>query len=361
MKKLFYITSDCWWDSDINVIPELSKFFDIEIIVLSDAVGSRNKFPKKTVPDNVKLHDFKVIRSNKDLRMLLFSLFFSVYLYIKVRNKLTFYVFNGAQYYEWFWGLFTPKSRKILSFHNYEEHTDCRWLIKKTQKMMLKRYKFFHFQSPSQELLFKKDYPTKMSFSTIMPPKDFGSPIITKRYFNNGLRTFLFFGFLRAYKHIEMFIKASNTFRNKANFIIAGNSKEWDKYKRLIDNDNNILCHIRFIANEEIPNYFCQSDFIVLPYEDSTQSGPLLIAYNYNIPAIVSDLPYFKQMVSDNLSGFVFEKGNQTDLDNCIKKAIDMTDAQYKNMKENLAVKVDNYKSKSDFAANLIKFLDNIL
>ena len=117
------------------------------------------------------------------------------------------------------------------------------------------------------------------------------------------------------------------------------------------------MCHIKFIDNEDIPNYFIQSDFLILPYEDSTQSGPLLIAYNYNLPIISSDLDYFKEMIANEKTGFIFERGNQDSLENVIERAINMEDSQYCQMKMLMSEKVERYKSNCNFLASFDNFV----
>ena len=62
------------------------------------------------------------------------------------------------------------------------------------------------------------------------------------------------------------------------------------------------------MKNDEIILYFQEADYLVLPYDESTQSGPLLIAYNYNIPVIASDIELFKTMVCDKQNGSYLKK-----------------------------------------------------
>lgn len=72
----------------------------------------------------------------------------------------------------------------------------------------------------------------------------------------------------------------------------------------MIGNTSNITAEFRRIDDEEIPELFTKSDYLVLPYEDVAQSGPHMIAYNYNLPVIASDIDGFKERVVDGENGF---------------------------------------------------------
>lgn len=46
---------------------------------------------------------------------------------------------------------------------------------------------------------------------------------------------------------------------------------------------------------------------LILPYKQVTQCGPLLIAYDENMPVICSDLPGFKEYIDDYESGIIYK------------------------------------------------------
>ena len=360
MKDLFYITCDSWWDTDITIIPTLFNDYNIEVSCLSYHNKQLNKYPQKSLPDGIKFHSFWFERSKKDIRTIICSLLYGFYLIVKSRHKWTIWnVDNNI----WIFSLlivFASRKKMIISMHNYVSHTDARGFEKRIKSLALKKFKYFHYHSPIQEMLFRRDFPQKISFSTEMPVKDYGSPSEDKRLFNNSKRTFLFFGKVRDYKRPDLFIESSNLLYNSANFILAGYSNNSQKYLSMIKADNTILCIFRQIENEEIPNLFASADFLVLPYEDSTQSGPLLIAYNYNIPIIATSLPYFEKMIDDGKTGFIFEQGNLESLVAVMEKALNMGDDEYAFMKDSLRTRVEQYKKDTSYLAALNSFLDRI-
>ena len=360
MRELFYITCDSWWDTDITILPTLINDYDVEVSCLSYHNKSLNKYPQKSVPEVIKFHDFWFERSKKDIRTIICSVFYGFYLGIKTRNKVTIWNLDNNIWSFFFLVLIASRKKMIISMHNYVSHTDARGFEKSIKALALKKFKYFHFHSPMQEILFRRDFPQKISFSTEMPVKDYGAPRGKISYFNNSKRTFLFFGKVRDYKRPDLFIEASNELFSCANFILAGYSNNPQKYLSMIKTDNSIVCVFRQIENEEIPGLFANADFLVLPYEDSTQSGPLLIAYNYNLPIIASSLPYFEKMIDDGKTGFIFKQGHTQSLVDAINKAVNMSDDDYSFMKDSMRKRVEQYKKDTSFVAALNSFLDRL-
>ena len=355
--ELLYITADTWWDTDINVLPDLGKKFNLEVIVLSPKNGG--KYPEKTLPSYIKFTNKRIGRSRKNPIYIIVSFLYAMLLLYKSWNRKTFWVVDNNIYYIFPLMLMCRRKNFIISYHNYVDHIDSQRIDMMTQDLQLRLFDTFHFQSKGQWEFFKRDFPNKKSFATTMQIKDFGFTTNTKKFFNNDLRTFLFFGMLRDYKHPEMFIKTANKFKGKANFIIAGNCKQWSNYEKMIEGNNEIRCDIRFINNNEIPEYFTSADFLILPYEDSTQSGPLLIAYNYNLPVIASNLDYFETMISDKQDGFLFESLNQSSLDDVVSEAIKLSDKEYDDIIYNQKIRIEKYKKESNFSDVLYSYIVN--
>ena len=82
----------------------------------------------------------------------------------------------------------------------------------------------------------------------------------------------------------------------------------------------------------------------MLPYQDVAQSGPHMIAYNYNLPVIASDIEGFVERVENGKNGFLFHVNDKESLKVAITKAVKMSKADYQAMKDNLnAYVVENY------------------
>ena len=63
----------------------------------------------------------------------------------------------------------------------------------------------------------------------------------------------------------------------------------------------------KFIPDNEVGNYFCAADMVVQPYKTATQSGVTQIAYHFNKPMLVTDVGGLKEMIPNNVVGYVVE------------------------------------------------------
>ena len=101
--------------------------------------------------------------------------------------------------------------------------------------------------------------------------------------------------------------------------LIAG--KPWENdfsnYQRIIDQNNlsdYCLLHTKFIPHADVEHYYCVADLVVLPYKTIYQSGVLMMTLSYGKPALVSDLPPLKEVVTDMKTAFLFESENSISL-----------------------------------------------
>ena len=258
LKKILYITTDSWWDTDTTIIPQLSQDYDVEVFVASMAERNKNKFVEKAVPSNVKIHDFHIVRTQKNPLMLFASLFYLLRLILALpKSDYVFWVIDSIIYYSLPFSWFCPIYKTILSLHNYEEHIGGKRQLFDLKSYLLNRYKYFHFHSAIQKDLFLKDYKSKETFFTNMPLKYYGASHNSfSSIFPRQQRTFLFFGMIRDYKRPDMFLRSVNQFSN-ANFMIVGYTKTPSKYERIVTtNHQNFHANYTFVTNEQIADYF---------------------------------------------------------------------------------------------------------
>lgn len=129
---------------------------------------------------------------------------------------------------------------------------------------------------------------------------------------DGNYRYLLFFGFIRAYKGLDLLIKAfadKRLRKKKVKLIIAGEFYEDDApYRQLIklyDLDNDVIIFDHFIKDNEVPLYFSVADLVVQPYKTATQSGVTQIAYHYEKPMLVTDVGGLREIVPDKICGYV--------------------------------------------------------
>lgn len=135
---------------------------------------------------------------------------------------------------------------------------------------------------------------------------------------------FFFFGKIRPYKGIEVLLRAAElVHKSGLNFRLNIYGKITYNERRILEqieqlNGNTSPSppskeeHVIKIVNEfidyrEVYSIFSENDILVLPYIQVTQCGPMLVAYNQNIPVICTDLPGFREYVDDGKSGLLFK------------------------------------------------------
>ncbi|TAH59143.1 MAG: glycosyltransferase, partial [Gottschalkiaceae bacterium] len=119
-----------------------------------------------------------------------------------------------------------------------------------------------------------------------------------------GKKTVLFFGFLAPYKGLDTLIDSaiSDEVKKDENvvFLVVGSTPRrytdddsyisWlNELKNLSLGNKNIIWVHDYIPDEEVGDYFKNSDLIVIPYNEAmSASGPLSIAIYYEKPVLVS-------------------------------------------------------------------------
>ncbi|RIJ34127.1 glycosyltransferase [Pontibacter oryzae] len=123
----------------------------------------------------------------------------------------------------------------------------------------------------------------------------------------------LFFGFIRAYKGLDLLLQAMADPQLQAlpnlKLIIAGEFYEdaspyLEQIKQLKLEDKLIL-RTDFIPNAEVRHYFCAADLVVQPYKHATQSGVTQVAYHFDKPMIVTNVGGLSELVPHGEVGYV--------------------------------------------------------
>lgn len=119
----------------------------------------------------------------------------------------------------------------------------------------------------------------------------------------------LFFGFIRAYKGLDLLLRAMPEVNANIKLLIAGEFYEdRRKYDELINSlqiKNRLYFATDFIPNDEVKYYFSAADVIVQPYKHATQSGVTPLAYHFNKPMVVTRVGGLPDYVTDGETGLL--------------------------------------------------------
>lgn len=128
---------------------------------------------------------------------------------------------------------------------------------------------------------------------------------------------YLFFGRIEDYKGIdiliEAYLKLQNLYKDiTLNIVGSGDFTKYNSRFSEIKNSNLIN---RFVEDEEVESVFTGKNLVcVCPYIDATQSGVVLLAYDYGIPVIATKTGGLEEQVFNEETGYLIEPKNVEEL-----------------------------------------------
>lgn len=140
--------------------------------------------------------------------------------------------------------------------------------------------------------------------------------IDVKNSINSGKINILFFGNISYAKGIDLLIEAVNKLDvkniDRINIVIAG--KDADGVIATVFNNYPTAYHtiMRHITDDELIFLYSHTNYVVLPYRKTSQSGVLEMASYFRRPMLLSNIPYFKDILNQYPSfGRLFEPNSE--------------------------------------------------
>lgn len=364
--KLFCLSSSAFADNQMIILKHLAKDFEITYAVIIPYTNSNYTNEELSIfcsANSICFLPIELIYRYRDPRLLVS--FFSIITRIRKAKPDIIYVTNFDQLYLNILLLMIDTSKTIIALHDVESHSNTPFsnIAKLSKTILIHNFKYFHTFSIIQENLLRKIAPKKEIFTIPLPLIDFGP--LNKTLKDKNVIEFLFFGFILYYKGVDLLITAFNNIAENypnVRLTIAGRCKNWEeKYAQLVEKSTQVISHIRFIKNDEIPNYFSTADYVVLPYRDTTQCGPLMISYNYNIPVLVSAAEGFKEFTSEGVTGYSFDMSIKGDLERLLVACVDRPKQEYEELKKRLTAYTELNFSKKSILYRYKQLFENVL
>lgn len=346
-EKISWITADYFIDVDLPIIAELRRDYNIywQIIIAHNNTIDYEQYVKLLIPDPGK--NLIIDYVYEPCRHRNPRLFFTTLQMARNARafKPDFYYISGF-FAPWGLPLFKmmlPRKKIVLACHNVStpkgaiNSRSAEW----TMRYVLKNFPNIQVFSKGQHKVLNTLCKGKNVLEAPLALKDYGKPGVTTIK-NKDIIRFLNFGIIREYKRVDLLVEASNILyeRGYKNFrvLIAGGCRDWDSlYAPLIRYPEVFELDIRRIPNEEVADLFAKSDYFVMPYQDIAQSGAITVAFKYNLPTIVSDIPQFKEFVEDHKTGIVFKTEDVRDLADKMQYVLDNHDEIYPNLRREQA------------------------
>jgi glycosyltransferase involved in cell wall biosynthesis len=343
--RIAWVTADYFLDCDISILPHLESKYSITWFVLLPTRKSRfSKEEINKIDRKGRAFFFEVKYRFRDIRMI------GVYLrlvrtLLSIQPDLVYFNLQGFPYFAFIVALFLKKKKVVFAVHQAVVHKGMKFRLLTSGyfKFLYSFFSCFHLFSKTQFQLFQIRHPQKKLFFIPLAIKDYGIPTIEAP---QDQIVFLNFGNIISSKNISLLINAACNIYEEGyrdfKVRIYGACDNWNDYQKLIKFPEIFDLKIQLIENSHIADLFTGSHYLVLPYSSVSQSGPLKIAFNYNVPVIASNLEEFKNEIKDEITGFLFESNNLADLIRVMKQVLDDHHRIYNNLKNNLSVDVAN-------------------
>ncbi len=149
----------------------------------------------------------------------------------------------------------------------------------------------------------------------------------------------IMYGFQTRYKGADILIDAYGLlpkhYQNLIHIVIVGKTDD-SLYNQYIEKAANLGIEWinKFVPNDVLYEMIYESDAIVLPYREISQSGVLLLAISYKKCILTSDLPSFKETLEGYPDSYFFKKEDPSSL------AVYLQDFINGNINKDLMVKV---------------------
>ena len=369
-KRIVWITPECYLDVDLPIIAELTKKYIIywQIILDYNHLIDYNKFVLNKLRNctNVTITFERQKYRLRDLRNI--SFYISIIRKAKSFNPNLYYISFYAQPYGLLlYKLLLPLRKCIVACHNVTtpEGASGGRFVKYYTHYWLKTFENIQVFSKGQQVVLESMHKNKKILMAPLAIKDYGD---ARKICNKQVLPFvrfLFFGNILNYKRVDLLIEAAHILHNRGingfKIRIAGNCKEWgDNYANLIKRSEYFELIIKRIPNEDVADLFADSHYFVMPYQDIAQSGAITVAFRYNLPVIASDIPQFKEFVTDGKDGIFFRSKNAEDLANKMEYVLKNHETQYSQLCKNQHNFVKNNLSLSSIVKRYCDYIEQL-
>ncbi|MDR1614940.1 MAG: glycosyltransferase family 4 protein [Campylobacteraceae bacterium] len=287
----------------------------------------------------------------------------NIFRFIKIIKSINLYkpdIFYSPM--EHFWDVviypFVKCRLKLKTIHDIKLHKQEDGFI----------YRFFHqfvFKQADKYVILSKKFTEDLTAKGIKEQDIIYIPHANFSYYSDKQENLyfhfynklLFFGRILEYKGLHILLKAMRIVVKEIpdiKLIIVGDG-DISSYKNDIEIlHDNIELHNKWIAIEDVKNYFQKIDIVVLPYIQASQSGIIPLAYSFSKPVIASNIGALDEQLYDGKTGYLVESGNHEMLAEKILYLMKSSDIICKMSKECYKV----YKNEMTWEASAKKIME---
>jgi glycosyltransferase involved in cell wall biosynthesis len=208
--------------------------------------------------------------------------------------------------------------RVVFLCHNVVEHESAPWKVTLT-KQVLKQAHSYLVQSREDERILQGLLPqANISYHPHPLYEQFPEP--AKKLARRAGLELLFFGFVRAYKGVDVLIDALSLVPPTLDYYLTLAGEFWQEKEKIVQKiadkslQRNIEIIDRYLSEKEAAELFHRADLVVLPYRSATGSGVISLAYHYNKPVLITRVGGLPDMVIDGETGLIVSPGSPAEM-----------------------------------------------
>lgn len=225
-----------------------------------------------------------------------------------------------------------PKTKFLLTIHNVYPHDSSEGYKQVYRERFSRVSPFFdkfivHLETTKKEFCSAFGISAervKVLHHGVLAPKGHD----TVRRQRGKVLKLIMYGNQSTYKGTDVFVNALTLlpqgYKDKVHALVVGKtySNYLNELKERKENAN-IEFIPEYVSDEVLYKHIADSDIIVLPYREISQSGVLLLALSTKRLIITSDIPSFKETLMGMGENTFFENGNAASLSKLIVKYAD--------------------------------------
>jgi len=297
-------------------------------------ISFKRQYPEFLFPGKTTIDPSQICFKEDDTRRILDSM--NPFSWLKVAREVLYskqdlliipwwVSFWAPQFWTIAWFVKKFSQTKILFLcHNVVEH-ESKWFDKLLTRLVLKKGDYFIVHSDSDKSNLLKMLPGAKVSKTFHPTYDCFNltsydPFKIKKQYNLKGNVLLFFGFVRDYKGLKYLLKAMPAVLSEVQVTLLVVGEFWDDkqgYLKLAEElgiESQVIFIDRYIANEEVGNYFSASDLVIQPYVSATGSGIIQIAFGFNKPVVATRVGSLPEVVDDGRTGYLVSPESSKEL-----------------------------------------------
>lgn len=198
--------------------------------------------------------------------------------------------------------------RIIWTLHNLESHEDWQFVDRIGFRRLAALADLIICHSEHAKETCKKIYRPKCpvvvmphgNYDGVYPPPRPRDVVLAELGLDPKLPVAVCIGALRDYKGFDIACQAIRELHGTVQFLCAGAPHpdfHLERLQRLVAGTSGAVMVAHQLTDQEFSDYTSASDIVLLPYRKITGSGALMAALTFGRGVVVSDLPYFREVL----------------------------------------------------------------